>query len=64
MLSEICVAIYDCNSQSYTYVSWSSPLTLCLRKLRRPSLDRIEAYTDEGNFIRSKREGGFLRNFF
>ena len=51
-------------SQSYTYVSWSSPLTLSLRKLRRASLDRIEAYTDKGNFIRSKRERSFLRNFF
>ena len=30
------------SSQSYTYVSWSSPLTLSLRKLRRPSLDHIE----------------------
>ena len=51
-------------SQSYTYVSWSSPLTLSLRKLRRASLDRIEAYADKGNFIRSKRERSFLRNFF
>ena len=51
-------------SQSYTYVSFSSPLTLSLRKLRRASLDRIEAYADKGNFIRSKRERSFLRNFF
>ena len=51
-------------SQSYTYVSWSSPLTLSLRKLRRASLDRIEAYTDKGNFIHSKRERIFLRNLF
>ena len=50
-------------SQSYTYVSWSSPLTLSLRKLRRASLDRIEAYADKGNFIRSKLERSFLRNF-
>ena len=26
--------------------------------------DRIEAYADKGNFIRSKRERTFLRNFF
>ena len=51
-------------SQSYTYVSWSSPFTLSLTKLRRASLDRIEAYADKGNFIRSKRERSFLRNFF
>ena len=51
-------------SQSYTYVSWRSPLTLSLRKLRRASLDRIEAYADKGNFIRSKRERRFLKNFF
>ena len=51
-------------SQSYTYVSWSSPLTLSLRNLRRASLDRIEAYSEKGNFIRSKRERSFLSNFF
>ena len=51
-------------SQGYTYVWWSSPLTLSLRKLRRASLDRIEAYADKGHFIRSKRERSFLRNFF
>ena len=50
--------------QNYTYVSWSSPLTLFLRNLRRASLDHIEAYADKGNFIRSKRERSFLRNFF
>ena len=50
-------------SQSYTYVSWSSPLTLSLRNLRTASLDRIEAYADKGNFIRSKREGSFVINF-
>ena len=27
-------------------------------------LDRFEAYADKGNFIRSKRERIFLRNFF
>ena len=26
-------------------------------------MDRIEAYVDKGNFIRSKRERTFLRNF-
>ena len=51
-------------SQRYTCVSWSSPLSLSLRNLRRASLDRIEAYADKGNFIRSKRERTFLRNFF
>ena len=51
-------------SQSYTYVSWSSPLTLSLRNLRRASLDRIETYADKGNFISSKRERSVLRNFF
>ena len=51
-------------SQSYIYVSWSSPLTQSLRKLRAVSLDPIEAYADKGNFIRSKREISFLRNFF
>ena len=49
-------------SQSYTYVSWSSPLTLSLRNVRTDFLDRIEAYADKGIFIRSKREGSFLRN--
>ena len=51
-------------SQSYPYVLWSSPLTLSLRNLRRASLDRIEAYADKGNFISTKRETSFLRNFF
>ena len=51
-------------SQNYTYVSWSSPLTISLRKLRRASLDRIEAYADKGNFVRSKLERSFPRNFF
>ena len=49
-------------SQSYTYVSWSSSLTLSLRKRRRASLDRFEAYADKGNFINLKRERVFLRN--
>ena len=51
-------------SQSYTYVSWSSPLTMSLRNLRTASLDRNEAYADNGNFILSKPERSFLRNFF
>ena len=51
-------------TQSYTYVSWSSPLTLSLRNLRTASLDRIEAYADKGNFIRLKRERSILRNLF
>ena len=51
-------------SQNYTYVSWSSPITLSLRNLRRASLDRIEAYAEKGNFIRSNRERNFLRNYF
>ena len=51
-------------SQSYTYVSCSSALLLFLRKLRRTSLDRIEAYGDKGNITSSKRERSFLRNFF
>ena len=28
------------------------------------SLDRIEAYAEKGNFIRSKRERSFLRNYY
>ena len=51
-------------SQSYTYVSWSTPLTLSFRNLRSATLDRIEAYADKGNIISSKREISFLRNFF
>ena len=51
-------------SQSYLYVSWSSPLTLSFRNLRNVSLDRIEAYADKGNIISKKRERSFLRNFF
>ena len=51
-------------SQTYTYVSWSSPLTLSFRNLRRASSDRIEAYADRGNIISSKSERRFLRNFF
>ena len=51
-------------SQGYTYVSWSIPLTLSLRNVRRASLDRMEAYADKGNIISSKHERSFLRNFF
>ena len=51
-------------SQSYTDVSWSSPFTLSLRKLRSASFDRIYVHADKGNFISSKRERSFLRNFF
>ena len=51
-------------SQSYTYVSWSSPLTLSLKNLRKASLDHIEAYADKGNFISSKCERSFVRNFY
>ena len=51
-------------SQSYTYVSWNSPLTLPLMNLRRDSLDLIEAYADKGNIISSKPERNFMRNFF
>ena len=51
-------------SQSYTYASWSSPLTLSLRNLRRATLDCTEAYADKENIISSKRERSFLRNFF
>ena len=51
-------------SQSYTYVSCSSPLSLFLRNLRRNSLDLNETYADNRNIICSKRERCFLRNFF
>ena len=51
-------------SQSSSYVSWRSPLTLSLRNLRRVSLDRIEAYAEKENIISSNRESSFLRNFF
>ena len=51
-------------SQSHTYVSWKSPLTLSLRNLRSATLDRIEAYTDKGNIISSKSARRCLRNFF
>ena len=51
-------------SHSYTYVSWSSPLILSLRNLRRASLDRIEVYADKENFISSKRDRSLMRNFF
>ena len=51
-------------SQSYTYVSWNSPLTLSLRNMRKATLDRIEAYADKGTIIRSKCDTSCLRNFF
>ena len=51
-------------SQSSTYVSFHSPLSLFLRNLRRTSLDRIEVYADKGNIISSKPEGSFLRNLY
>ena len=51
-------------SQRYTNISVKCPLSMFLRKLRRKSLDRIEAYADKGNIISSKRERIFTRNFF
>ena len=51
-------------SQSYTYASWNTPLTLSLKNLRRATLDRLQAYGDKGNIISSKRERSFLRIFF
>ena len=51
-------------SQSYTYVSLSSLLTLSFRNLRRASLESIEVYADKGDFISSKRKRSILRNFF
>ena len=51
-------------SQSYTYVSWKSPLTLYLKDLRRATFHRVKAYADKGNIISSKHERIFLRNFF
>ena len=56
--------MYEFISQSYTYVSWNSPLTLSLRNLKRATLDHFEAYADKGNIISSKPERSFLRNFF
>ena len=56
--------MFEFISQSYTYVSWSTPITLSLGNLRRASLDHIEAYADKGNTISSKRERSFLRNVF
>ena len=50
-------------SYSYTYVSWSSPFQLSFSNLRKAYLYRIEVYADKGNFIRSKRERSFRRNF-
>ena len=54
----------DFISQSYTYVSCSTPLSLFLRNLRRSSLDRTEAYADKGNIISSKSETSVLRNLY
>ena len=51
-------------SQSCTYVSCSTPLSVFLRNLRRTSSNRIEACGDKGNIISSKHEREFLRNFF
>ena len=51
-------------SQSYSNVSFSSIISLFLRKLRKTCLDLIEAYTDKGNIISSKGERNFQRNFF
>ena len=51
-------------SESYTSVSWGSPLSLFLRTLSRTSLDHIETYANKGNIISSKREKSFPRNFF
>ena len=51
-------------SQTYTYVSCSSPLSLFLRNQRKTCLDRILAYADKGNIISSKCERSILRNFF
>ena len=51
-------------SQSYTYNSWNSPLTLSLRIMRRTTVHRIEAYAVKGNIISSKSDRSFLRNFF
>ena len=51
-------------SESFTYVSCNSPISLFLKNLRRTSLDHIDAYAVKGNIISSKRERSFLRNFF
>ena len=58
------LVIFEFISQSSIYVSWSSPLELSLRNMRRFSLDPIEAYAEKENIISSKRERSFLRNFF
>ena len=52
------------NSQSYTYVSRNSPITLSLRNLRRATFHVIEAYADKGNIISLKPERSLLSNFF
>ena len=51
-------------SQSYTYVSWNSPLTLSLRNLRRATFHHIEAYADKGNIISSKVKEAFWETSF
>ena len=50
--------------QSYTYVSWNSPLTLSLRNLRTASSDRIEALADKGNFIVHNVKEAFCETSF
>ena len=52
------------SSQSSTYVSWNSPLTLSSRNLRKATFHHTVAYAEKGNIISSKRERSFLRNFF
>ena len=51
-------------SQSYTYVSCNSPLSVFLRNLRRTSLNPIEASGEKAIIISSYGERSFLRNFF
>ena len=53
----------DFISQSYTYVSCSSPLSLFFRNLRRTALDHFEAYADKGNIIGSKVKETFWETF-
>ena len=51
-------------SQSSTYVSWISILTLSYRNLRSVSLNPFEAYDEKEIIISSTRERSFVRNFF
>ena len=51
-------------SQSYSYFSWNSPLTLSLRKLRRATFRLIDVYADKGHIISPNPERSFFRNFF